>query len=231
MSDLAPFVAAVLYDKVLAETKREVDHLSEQVDRLSEQLQKSRAVQIMSASGTVYAEGQFQDGCYSTNAPNSWETELTRQLALCPLSDLTNVQICIGGFHKADFSINGTVLGTIDGARIYMDGSGFIDFWLEGLGWLLLKVGPFPSEEAFLTQVGVDISAENMASFLAEELAVNRPELSVAFGIVLFHVNAVKGAIQNMNLDPAIEEEAQRGWAAAGYGVGDGTGDELDVEG
>jgi hypothetical protein len=55
MSDLAPFVASVLYDKVLAEMKQEVD-------RLSEQITKARVVQIVSASGTVYAEGQFKDG-------------------------------------------------------------------------------------------------------------------------------------------------------------------------
>jgi hypothetical protein len=32
------------------------------VEVLFEQLPKARAVQIISASGTVYAEGQFQDG-------------------------------------------------------------------------------------------------------------------------------------------------------------------------
>jgi hypothetical protein len=208
MSDLAPFVAAVLYDKVLAETKQEVDQLSEQVDHLSEKLQKSRAVQIMSASGTVYAEGQFQDGFYSDNA-NMWEIELTKQLASCPLSDLTNVQICIGGIHKADFGINSTVMGTVERGRagIYMDGWGHIIFSLEGWCWLLVGVGPFPSEEAFFTQVDeVYVIAENMASFLAQELAVNHPEFYVSFGYVFFQVGAVKGAIQNLNLDPAIIE-------------------------
>jgi hypothetical protein len=70
MSDLAPFVASVLYKRALAETKQEVDHLSEQ-------LQKSRAVQIISASGTVYAEGHFQDGSYSSN-PSIWFVNLPK---------------------------------------------------------------------------------------------------------------------------------------------------------
>jgi hypothetical protein len=49
-----------------------------------------------------------------------------------------------------------------------------------------------------------------MPSFLAQELAVDHPELSVSFGAIEFSVKAVKGAVQNLNLDPAIEEEAQR---------------------
>jgi hypothetical protein len=66
MSDLAPFVAAVLHDRVLTEIKQEVDHLSEQ-------LQKVRAVQIISVSGTVYAAGQLQDGHYNENASYLWD--------------------------------------------------------------------------------------------------------------------------------------------------------------
>jgi hypothetical protein len=49
-----------------------------------------------------------------------------------------------------------------------------------------------------------------MASFLAQELAVNHPELSVIFDHVCFRISYVKGAIQNLNLDPAIDEEARR---------------------
>jgi hypothetical protein len=33
MSDLAPFVTSVLYDKVLAEMKQELDQLSEQLEK------------------------------------------------------------------------------------------------------------------------------------------------------------------------------------------------------
>jgi hypothetical protein len=73
-----------------------------------------------------------------------------------------------------------------------------------------LKVGPFPSEEAFYSQVDGDIEMDSrsMISFLAQELAVNHPELSVTFELVEFFDNAVKGAIQSLNLDPATEEEA-----------------------
>jgi hypothetical protein len=104
MSDLAPFVASVLHDRILAETKQEVDHLSEQ-------LQRSRAVQIISASGTVYAEGKFQDGHYCSHNPNLWEVNLTKQLASCALSNLTNAQIYINEICRAHFDdSNSTVI-------------------------------------------------------------------------------------------------------------------------
>jgi hypothetical protein len=200
MSDLAPFVAAVLYDKVLAETKQEVD-------RLSEQLQKSLAVQMISANGTVYAEGQFEEGCFNGDS-NFWIVRMHKQLASCPLSDLTNVQICIGGICKADFGANSTVRGAVAGE--YIDGCGYINFSFVGTGFLCVRVGPSPSEEVFLSQLGgdIDIDEENMASYLAQEVAVNHPLLSVNFGMVFFLTNAVKGAIQNLNLDPAIVEQA-----------------------
>jgi hypothetical protein len=213
MSDLAPFVAAVLHDKVLADTKEEVDQLADQVNQLSERLQKLQAVQIVSPSGTVYAEGQFQDGFYSGN-PNLWDVVMTKQLASCPLSALTDVKICIGGSDKADFVSSSQVDGFIgmeqDEDSTYTDGWGPIDFHIGGMGWLHVKVGPFTSEEAFVLQVPRNIAAEDMASFLAEELAVDNAGLSVRFLALEFFVSSVRGAIQNLNLDPAYEDEAQR---------------------
>jgi hypothetical protein len=206
MSDLAPFVASVLYDRVLAETKQENDNLAEQ-------LQKSRAVQIVSENGTVYAEAQFQEGYYSHN-PNLWLVNFTEQLASCALSDLTNVQICIGGICKAHFGASSVAIIDRDEESTYMNGWGFINFCFgdqTGQCWLGMKVGPFPSEEAFFAQVDREdyIEAEDMAPYLTQELAVNHPELSVTFEHTAFFVNGVKGFIRNLNLDPAIEEEAQ----------------------
>jgi hypothetical protein len=203
MSDLAPFVASVLYDKVLAEIKQENDSLLQQ-------LQKSRAVQIVSENGTVYAEAQFEDGSYRGN-PNLWLVNFTKQLASCKLSDLTNVKICIGGICKAHFGENSNVEGIIerDEESTYVDGWGYINFCFEGAGecWLSVKVGPFPSEAAF-SQLR-DVDTEDMASFLAQNLGLVNPKLCVSFEYTAFFVNAVEGAIRNLNLDPEIEEEAK----------------------
>jgi hypothetical protein len=208
MSDLAPFVASVLYDRVLAETKQEVDHLTEQ-------LRKSRAVQIISASGTVYAEGQFENGSYSGN-PNLWYVKLPKQCQVvsCPLSDLADVEICIGGNCKAHFGFGSIVEGWLqrDG-YVCPDGWAYINFCFAGAGWLFVKVGPFPSEDALFAQLGRDtdpVDPEFMASFLRENVAAIHPELSVIFLDVKFFASAVKGFIQNLNFDPAFEEEMQR---------------------
>jgi hypothetical protein len=210
------------------------------VDSLSEQLQKSRAVQIVSGSGTVYAEGQFQN-----ENPRNWLVRLTKQLVSCPLSDLTNAQICIGGVCKADFGANCIVYGTAhEGAKC----TGTIRFSIGGTGWIFVSVGPFPSHEAFSFQIPDDAGLEDMgmASFLSQELAVHHPELPVTFGPVNFDVIGVRGAIQNLNLDPAIlealdpdaeetiEGEVQRGMrirAAAAAEAENGVEDDTDVEG
>jgi hypothetical protein len=211
MSDLAPFVASVLYDRVLFETKQELDDLREQ-------LQQSRAVQIIGEDGTVYAEAQFQDGSYRGN-PNLWLVNFTEQLASCKLSDLTNVQICIGGICKAHFGDNSIVEGIAerDEENTYVDGWGYINFCFGGTGqcWLSAKVGPFASEQDFLSLINGDIDPEAMPSFLARDVGVNRPELSITFAHAAFFRRAVKGAIRNLNLNPAIEVEAQKrrdGW-------------------
>jgi hypothetical protein len=91
----------------------------------------------------------------------------------------------------------------------------------------------FPSEEAFLSQVPGNIEHGNMTSFLAQELAADHPELSAKFPVVYFHSCDINGAIQNLNFDPAIEEEVRRERAAAASenGFQDGTDAEGDVGG
>jgi hypothetical protein len=189
MSDLAPFVAAVLRDRVLTEMKQEND-------KLLAQPENSRAVQIMSASGTVYAEGRFQDGFYGE--PSLWAVILTKVVS-CPLSDLENVQICVGGICMADLRANSNVRGNYMGLQSEssagMDGCyQGISFRIAGTGFLYVGVGSFPSKEALYSQrllnaqrlLNRDIPGEDMASFLSQELAVNLPDLSVNFDKYLF---------------------------------------------
>jgi hypothetical protein len=202
-------------------------------DNLTERLQKSQAVQIISTSGTVYAEDQLQDGCYhSSDNVNLWATVLTKQLATCALSNLNNVQICVGGIRKADFRANSIVDGVVQ--HRYMDGWGTVAFGFGGTCGLIVKVGPFPSEEAFLSQVRIDIEPENMASYLTQELAVNHPELCLNFWGVGFPISEVKGAIQNVNLDRSKRKRKRVAAAAAieeENDAEDDTGVESDAEG
>jgi hypothetical protein len=203
-------------------------------DNLTERLQKLQAVQILSAGGTVYAEGQFQDGYFGN--PSFWIVRLPKQLVSCPLSELTNVQICIGGIRKAQFRADSSVICGYEPEEGYTNGWGRIQFDLGVICFLAATVGPFPSEEVFRSQVlgGIEINRANRFAALTQELAVHHPELSVTFGVVGFHISDVKVAIQNLALAPVIEEETQRGGAATAAENGaedDADGVASDVKG
>jgi hypothetical protein len=152
----------------------------ENADNLTERLQKSRAVQILSASGTVYAEGQFQDGDNKKHT-SFWGVRLTKQLASCTLSNLTNVQICVGGIREAQFRADSSVICRFHEYAGYTNGWGNIQFDFGETCFLVAIMGPFPSEEVFRSQVrgAIDINGANMVAYLTQELAVNHPELSV----------------------------------------------------
>jgi hypothetical protein len=162
---------------------------------------------------------------------------LTKRLASCPLSDLTDVQICVGGICKADLSANSIVRGRNfpNGASTYKDGGWYqgFRFRIAGTGCLYVGVGPFPFEGVF----NRDISAEDMTSFLSQELAVAIPLLSVTFTTVCFYISGVHGAIRNLIPAPEIEEGSPIRRTVAAYaaaaenGVEDDTGVEGDVEG
>jgi hypothetical protein len=63
MSDLAPFVAAVLRDKSNADMKEENDALRQEIDSLRCQLSNTHAVKITGPNGSpVYAHAQLEDG-------------------------------------------------------------------------------------------------------------------------------------------------------------------------
>jgi hypothetical protein len=81
--------------------------MKQENDNLSERLQQLQAIQIISANGTgVCAEDKFQDG-----NPSFWIARLTKQLASCALSNLTNAQIYINEICRAHFDdSNSTVI-------------------------------------------------------------------------------------------------------------------------
>jgi hypothetical protein len=102
MSDLAPFVAAALRDKV-------VEDLMEENQAIRGQLQQARRVEITGPGGApVHAQAQFdEDGSYSGN-PNLWNVKFPegKQLLPCPLSVLEGIEIRVGGILKAKFAGN-----------------------------------------------------------------------------------------------------------------------------
>jgi hypothetical protein len=106
MSDLAPFVAATIRDKVVADLK-------EENDKLRKQLRQRWTVEVLrndEESRVVYATGQFDQG-----QPDSpfWEVSLSEAIS-CPLSALKNVELHVGGILKAAFGHNSTFEGVFD---------------------------------------------------------------------------------------------------------------------
>ena len=116
MSDLAPFVAATLRDKVVADLK-------EEIERLQNKLGCARAVEITGENGSpVYARADLEkDGDYHGN-PNLWQVQFPphqRELAPCSFKDLSKAEIRIGGILIRKFSE--------EGYYVYLDGLYHID--------------------------------------------------------------------------------------------------------
>ncbi len=97
MSDLAPFVAAALRDKVIYE-------LLEENKKLRERARFGMTVEVTGPEGQpVYARGQFDENGEVHENPNLWRVRLPEQLHPCPLKDLKNIEIWIGGSLRASF--------------------------------------------------------------------------------------------------------------------------------
>lgn len=90
MSDLAPFVAAVLRDKVV------VDQI-EELQELKQQLSRARRVTIHGSSG-ILAEAQFESGYFID--PTKWNVDFLENS--CAINNLRSSVIKVGGLVHAD---------------------------------------------------------------------------------------------------------------------------------
>ena len=112
MSDLAPYVAAALRDKV-------VDDLLDENRKLREQLDNARKVEITGKDGSpVYATGAFQDGtrrnfCELWDVPLEMVT-LAGSEVVIPISALKEIEICLGGVVYASSSSSEVDINTED---------------------------------------------------------------------------------------------------------------------
>jgi len=206
MSDLAPFVAATLRDKVIADMKEENDALREQV-------RKSRTVAITGPSGTpVYCQAQLDEGEYDAN-PNLWRVNFGTPLLPCPLAAFSDVELRVGGICKAKVYNNAEYeTYADDGHGLDGDGFGELSFYFTGPSelWLQVQFGPFASEEVFgeLAEA-IDVN-EPFHITVADDFAPEHPGTFARFSYVSFVARSINGAIQSLSLDLAVEEDAQR---------------------
>lgn len=106
MSDLAPFVASVLRDKVISE-------LLDQNEKLRHQMTLSGILQITGRDGyPVYAEASLNEGNITLSDPTFFYVYLeSKQLAECTLSQLKDVEFYLGGIYVGGFATAGDVTG------------------------------------------------------------------------------------------------------------------------
>jgi hypothetical protein len=203
MSDLAPFVAAVLRDKVVQE-------LMEENEAMRKQVATFKTVEITGPDGDpVYTRAQFdEDGGYHSN-PNLWSVHFPegKQLLPIPLSMLEDIQIRLGGEDKASFNDEYSVEAYFldENTRDHENGK-VVTFYFSGSSslWLAVMVDGWPRERWQAT-VDEQWDAEELFGHLVQTVASEAPSGKlVTFLEVDFVVKSVRGIIESLEIDPAV---------------------------
>jgi hypothetical protein len=205
MSDLAPFVAAALRDKVVKE-------LMEENQAIRKQLQQARRVEITGPGGTpVHAQAQFDDnGSYLENLWNVKFPE-SKQLLPCPLSALEGIEIRVGGILKAKFAGNADFETFLDEDNADHKMGKVANFCFGGASslWLSILIDGWP-EHQWRETINEAIDADDMLRHLIRTVATEPPEgKTVTFLGVDFMNEGVRGAIEALNLSSETQEDAE----------------------
>jgi len=213
MSDLAPFVAAALRDKVVADLQDEVKHLREQLEREKRQ---SQTVAITGPQGSpVYAHAQFRDGKHDYS-PELWKVELSttgqRHSGCCLVEDLAEMEVRIGGICKAKLS-NGIVEGFVNDIENNYDDTrhrGALSIWFGGSSgiWLNVQIEPIARHQ-YARLRDFDLGGESLVGTL---LHCVPPYTQIIFTEASFLISYVNGAMYRWGIedcsDDAREQEA-----------------------
>lgn len=183
MSDLAPFVASVLRDKVIA------DQLDE-VRELQRQLKSARQVAIVDGS-TVIVESQLGDG-YAIDATR-WNVEFEE--ISNPVSALQSAQLNVGGVHRA------MVVGSADEAfadeydedSMRLEASAYYNPAL----WITFQVGPVTRE--FFEETQHMHEAPTLFERLIEK-SEEEPQMRLYWKSAMFSGGSANVALDDMKL-------------------------------
>jgi hypothetical protein len=203
MSDLAPFVAAALRDKV-------VQDLMEENKALRQKLQFARRVEITGPGGTpVHARAQFDDNGEYHGNPNLWSVKFTKgkQLLACPLAALAGIEIWVGGILKAKFAQNSDFETFFDRDVDDHAMGKVASFCFLGASslWLSVLIDGWPQERYTETMTDRTRGPDDEFPHLIETVAMEAPLGKMAtFLEVAFMCSGVSGVIKSLNL-PAPE--------------------------
>lgn len=192
MSDLAPFVAAALRDKVVMEMEQEIQELQKR-------LTYGQTIEIVRESNDseeiIYATGLLQDGVHQAKCSQLHVT-LSATKKSCPLRELPNLSVRIGGIHKANLRAiahNGFMRAEEcdTGSSKYMKFQG-ADVCLE------FQIEQWPREQwTPLVDIGHILMGDNLLTNLVQA-AQRCPQAVVSFKGIAVDTQQVRGALQNL---------------------------------
>jgi hypothetical protein len=196
MSDLAPFVAAVIRDKVVTEQQCEIKSLR---FLLEKERKSSRRVSITGPRGKpIFAESQFDDGNFDYS-PELWKVEFSNS-RMCSLTELRDMEVRIGGICKARFG-NGIVEGFVNDIYNNYDEtkkSGTVSIWFGGSSgiWLNISIGGIEREQ-YASLRDFDLGGENLLNTLFQFWDADS---NVYFKEVSFLISYIDGAMDNWGI-------------------------------
>lgn len=127
-SELAPFVAATIRDKVVAEMSQEIERLRADLEKVKLAAVRSAAfsnvITITGKGGTpIYARGSLNDSVDrfgNTSVSRLTNSDSDDSLEMCPVREIENAEIRKGGeflFVLQDYGVRYCTLGGADGER------------------------------------------------------------------------------------------------------------------
>jgi hypothetical protein len=196
MSDIAPFVAAVIRDKTV------MDLLGEN-RKLQTAIYNTKIVQIRTSGGKVCNQRLFTEGCYG-NANTQWCLPFVKNTASAlPIHALPNLELCIGGnvFATAgDYARSGRLCSDpLDG-----DDQKVASFF-SGKDWLRVLIVGWPRESWETFPVAFPGLYDFMYQRLIQTVSEEYPEATVLIQDVSFLCESVSGIMVDM--PPPLELE------------------------
>jgi hypothetical protein len=197
MSDLAPFVAAALRDKVVTDLCSEIEELKLELEG---QRTQSQLVTITGPRGNpVYAQALFRSGNYDYS-PELWKVEFTDfQNNYCSLCDFSNMEVRLGGICKARLGENteafvNDVLNNYDHDRK----SGAVSIWFGGSSgiWLNIRINNIEKQN-YAALRDFDLSGSDL---LETMLQFCNPETQVTFTEASFLISHINDAMEHWGI-------------------------------
>jgi hypothetical protein len=181
MSDLAPFVAAVLRDKVV------LDQI-EELHELRQQLSRARRVTIHGSSG-ILAEAQFENG-YSLD-PTKWNVDFPENS--CAVQNLRLAEMKVGGLAHTDLftSAYEAFPEAYDPATMRME----VTAYYSGL-CVTFECGPV-HQGLFDTMMQID--PEESLGDMVSLLANRSPPVNLYWKSVVFNSGSAKDAVLDIS--------------------------------